>query len=384
MTGYSWNRCPSQWMALGGAVLINALGAACTAEESQRQEEPPPRAVKYVEVVARSSTRTHTFTGFAKADTRAEYAFRVSGTVQKVHVDQGEIVEEGDLIAEIDPVDLQIQLRETEASLAEAKAQSLLADSDFQRIQRLYEKDNVSQGEFESALAKRESALARVASVEQKLQHAQRQIDRTRLRAPIRCAIVAVKVEEGESVQVGAPVVEVITGSKSQVEIAVPERLIAQVSPGASARVRFLAVPGRVFLGRVATVGIVPGEGVTNYPATIELNRSWNELARGRGGVPIRPGMAVEAQMEFGAGGRQSYHAVPLNAVVADGDGRFVYVVETEREGFGSARRRKIETGRLVPAGIEVLAGLADGDQVITAGLNRIQEGQRVRLLDRD
>ena len=384
MTGYSWNRCPCQWMALCGAVLINALGVACTVEESQRQEEPPPRAVKYVEVAAQAGTRTHTFTGFAKAEIRAEYAFRVSGTVQRVSVDQGDIVAEGALIAEIDPVDLEIQLRDTEASLADAKAQAVLADSDFRRVQRLYEKDSVSQGEFDSALAKRESARARVLSFKQKRKQAERQIDRTRLRAPVRCAIVEVKVEEGESVQAGAPVVEVMTGSKSQVEIAVPESLIARVSRGAPARVRFLAIPGRTYLGRVTTVGIVPATGVTTYPATIELDSSWDKLARRNGGVPIRPGMAVEVQMEFGAGGSRSYHVVPLNAIVVDGDGKFVYLVEAGDEGFGVARRQSVESGRLVAAGIEVLAGLVDGDKVITAGLNRIRDGQPVRLLGRD
>ncbi len=383
MIDYPWKTQSYRQMVLCGAVLINAVGVACT-EEPQPPEEPQPRTVKYVEVVAQSGTRMRTFTGFAKADVRAEYAFRVSGMVQRVYIGQGDIVAEGDVIAEIDPVDLEIQLRETEASLAEAKAQAVLADSDFQRTQRLYEKDNISRGEFESALAKRESAHARVESVEQKLQQAKRQLDHTRLRAPTGCAIIEVKVEEGESVQAGTPVVEVVTGGKPHVEIAVPERFIAKISEGASASVRFPAVPGHAFLGRVTTVGVVPAQGVTTYPATIELNSSWTELMGRYGGVPIRPGMAVEAQMEFGGGGGRARHVVAPNAVVVDGDDKFVYVVETGGDVFGVARRRSIETGQLVAAGIEVLAGLTDGDKVITAGLNQIRDGQQVRLLGRD
>ncbi len=174
-----------------GLAFVIALGS-CTSKEPPVAEAPQPRPVKYVEVVAQGGARTRTFTGFAKADTRAEYGFRVSGTIERVHVDQGDIVEEGDLIAEMDATDFQIQVREIEAGLAEAKAQEVLASSDFQRIQRLYEKDNASQGDFDSALAKRESARAGVESVEQKLQQAQRQIEYTRLRAPIGSAIVEV------------------------------------------------------------------------------------------------------------------------------------------------------------------------------------------------
>jgi RND family efflux transporter MFP subunit len=383
MIGYLWKAERCSWLALCGVALISVFGAACSTEEATPPQAPQPRLVKFVEVVAQGGTRTRTFTGFSKADIRAEFAFRVSGTVQRVYVRQGDVIGEDDLIAEIDPVDFEIRVREIEASLAEAKAQAVLTDSDFQRIQRLYERDNVSQGEFESVLAKRESAHARVGSVEQKLEQARRQIEYTRLRAPVRCAIVEVKAEEGESVQAGAPVVEVVTGRNPQVEIAVPEMLIAEISQGAPARVRFSAVPGRTFLGRVTTVGIVPAEGVTTYPVTIELNRSWEQLT-GRSGVnPIRPGMAVEAQMEFGAGAARA-HVVPANAVLVDGDGRFVYVVEAGGDGVGAARRRSVETGQLVAGGIEVLAGLADGDKVITAGLNQINDEQQVRLLAQD
>jgi len=364
-------------------VLCAIAFGACTKEEPAPPQEPQPRPVKYVEVAAQGGSRIRTFTGFAKADTRSQFAFRVSGTVQRVHVDQGDLIEEGALIAEIDPVDFQIQMREIEAALAEAKAQEVLANSDFQRVQRLYEKDNASQGDFDSALAKRESARAGVESVEQKLEQARRQIEYTRLRAPIGCAIVEVKTEEGENVQAGAAVVEVISGANPQIEIAVPEVAIADIYQGASAKIRFSAVPGRTFIGRVTTMGVVPSEGVTTYPVTIELNQSWDQLAGRSGAVPLRPGMAVEAEMQFGGDGG-STHIVPANAVVADREGKFVFVVESPQGDVGIASKRSVETGKLVANGLQVVAGLSDGDRVVTAGLNQIKDGQQVRLLAQD
>ncbi|MDE0626528.1 MAG: efflux RND transporter periplasmic adaptor subunit [Bryobacterales bacterium] len=372
-------RCSA--LALCGGAVLAALGAACAPEEPKPPQEPQPRPVKHIEVIAQGGVRTRTFTGFAKADVRAEFGFRVSGTVRRVHVDEGDLAAEGDLIAELDPVDFEIRLREGEASLTEAKAQAVLADSEFRRAQQLYERDNVSQGEFDSALAKRESAQTRVQSVEQQLQHAKQQVKYTQLRVPTGCRIVAVKVEEGESVQAGAPVVEIVTGENPQVEIAVPELVIADISPGKLARVRFSAVARRNFLGRVKTVGVVPAQGLTTYPVTIELDQSWEQLVGRSGLIPIRPGMAVETQMQFGSDGDHMRHVVPSNAVLADGGGKFVYVVAAGDTGAGTARRRSVETGRLVAEGIEVIQGLVDGDKVITAGLNQIRDGQPVRLL---
>ena len=64
-----------------------------------------------------------------------------------------------------------------------------------------------------------------------------------------------------------------------------------------------------------------------------------------------------------------------------DRQGRFLFVVRPEREETGIVERRPVETGQLTAGGLEVLSGLVDGDRVVIAGLNQIQEGQQVRLL---
>lgn len=375
---------PAARLRLSCLALALAIAGSCAKEEPAPPSEPLARPVKFVEVHASSGERMRTFPGFAKADVRARLAFRVSGTVQQLHVGAGDVAEEGDLIAELDPVDFEIGLREVEASVAEAKAGAALAESEFRRVQQLYERNNASRGEFEAAMTRRESAQARVDAVQQRLHQTRQKIEYTRLHAPARCAIVRVAVEAGESVAAGAAVVEIMTGERPQVELAVPDMLLAEVTPGKPARVRFLALPDQSFAGRVKTVGVVPAEGVITYPVTIELDRRWEELIQTGGALPVRPGMAVEAQLEFGAPQEQPRHVVPTMAVLDSGPGNHVYVVETAREGSATARRRSVEVGQLVAGGIEILAGLADGDRVITAGLNQIHDGRPVRLLPSD
>ncbi len=363
-----------------GLLALGLAALACRAE-SPATQEAPPRPVKYLQVESVEQGRDRTFTGFSKADIRLQIGFRISGTVERIHVEQGDVLDVGDLVAEIDPIDFEIQVREIEAGLAEARAQSVLADSEFQRIQRLYERDNASQGDFESSLAQRDSAQARVDSVRQQLEKAKRQVGYTRLTAPYRCSVVEVLVEEGEAVQAGAAVIDVVSGGKPQVEVSVPEGLIAQLRKGDSTRVYFSTLPDRLFHGRVTSIGLVPSEGLTTYPVTITLNETWEQLSGGSGPPPIRPGMAVEARMRFGSGNDAPKHVVPAHAVLDDREGRYVFVV---RQGSGRSwvvERQAVRTGQLVADGLEVLQGLSNGDRVVTAGLNQIQEGQEVRLL---
>lgn len=362
------------------APLCALLAVTSCAGSAPPAEEPQPRPVKYVEVVAREGARTRTLPGFAKVRIRSELGFRVAGTVQRVHVEQGDPFEEGDLIAEMDPADFDIQVREIEASLAEAKAGRALADTEFLRLRRLYENGNVPQGDFDAALARQESARAGADAVEHRLERARRQSEYTRLRAPFAGVVATVRIREGESVQAGTPVVEVLTGEKPQVEVAVSETAIVDVRIGAPARVRLSAFPERTFPGRVTMLGVVPSEGVATYPVTIELEQSWEELAGPSGYPLLRPGMAVEAEMQFGGEGGAAY-VVPAVAVAADREGTFVYVVESSGGGVGTAVRRAVETGRLAAAGLEVVSGLGAGDKVVTAGVNRIADGQPVRLI---
>lgn len=373
-------RRTSRGLTLGLCALIPTLVAACE-REMEHAPQPQLRPVKYLEVFARGAERKRSFTGLSKADVRSDISFRVAGTIERVHVQEGDVLQLGDLIAEVDPTDFEIQIRETEASLADARAQAALTRSEFQRIQRLFERNNVSQGDFESALARRESAEAHVDAVEQQLEKVRRQLSYTTLTAPMGGGVVEVVVAEGEAIQAGDPVVNLLSGGHPQVEIAVPENLIAEVRRGAPAQVSFVAVPGQVFPGQVATVGIVPSEGLTTYPITITLNQTWLELVEGADDAPIRPGMAVEAQLSFGSADTRPRYIVPAAAVLEDRAGRFVYVVKPHEEGQGLIERREVEVGQLEEDGLQVFSGLDDGEKVVIAGLNQIQDGQLVRLL---
>ncbi len=349
--------------------LLAPLFAACGGDE---ETEPVTRPVRYTRVVSAGAERVRRFAGVASAGVESRLSFRVPGIVERVAVAVGDSVQEGQAIAELDAQDYRIELQRAEASLRQAQAEQRNAESNYERMRGLWENDNASLSDLQNAQAGYESALAAVQSLQNQVRLASLQLSYTRLTAPMAGAIARVPVEVNENVAAGQEVALLTSGAAPQVELAIPEVLIAGVSHGARVEVTFDAIPGRSFAGRVTEVGVAATDISTAFPVTVRLEE---------GDPAIRSGMAAEVAFSFIAGRAADRIEVPPVAVGEDQDGRFVFVVEPEQAGFGVVHRRQVSIGELTTQGLEVLDGLADGDLVVTAGVSQLEEGTRVRLL---
>jgi RND family efflux transporter MFP subunit len=357
-------------MAVGS--LVFALGAVVSCS----QEEPPAeqilRPVRCEQVFAAGGSRVRTFSGVAQSGVESNISFKVNGTVQRLAVKVGDEVEVGQLIAELDPADYRLQLQDSEASLTKAKAQERNASSSYDRARSLYENRTSSKQELDAARSTYESAVAAVESAEKRLELARRQLSYTRLTAPIAGSIADCRVEVNENVQAGQVVVLLTSGSDLEVQVAIPEILIAHVEEGSAVAITFDALPGRAIPGRVTEVGVAATGVATTFPVTVRLDRSDPD---------IRSGMAAEVAFRFETGGSAERFVVPSVAVAEDRTGRFVFVVEPADEpGVGVVKRTTVTLGALSGAGIEILDGLSDGDYVVTAGVSKLVDGQKVRF----
>jgi RND family efflux transporter MFP subunit len=298
-------------------------------------------------------------------------SFRVAGTVQALNVEVGDQVKAGVLIAELDPVDYRLQVEETEASLERARADLRNADAKYARVRALYENRNASRDDLDAARAGAESARAQVQSIEKRLELARAQLRYTRLKAPTEGAIAQVSVEENENVQAGQTVVLLTSGARPEVKVGVPGILISQVEEGGLVEVTFDAIPGKSFRAVVTEVGVVTGMSTT-YPVTVRLEQEDSD---------VRPGMAAEVAFRFGSPDVGERFLVPSIAVGEDRHGRYVYLVEKEAEGMGMTRRKTVAVGELREEGLEILEGLSEGDLLVIAGISKITDGMKVRLL---
>ena len=353
-----------------GALLLTGCGG------EEPLPEPVIRPVRYEAVFATGGGRTRTFSGTARASVESRLSFRVAGAVSRVAAQVGDRVRAGQLIAEIDDGDYVLQKEDAEAALASARAQSRNAQAGYDRVRTLYVNKNASGSDLDAARAASESAAEQVTSAEKRLALAESQLSYTRLTAPADGDVAAVRVEANENVSPGQTVALLASGTSLEVQVAIPEVLIAQVREGDQVSVAFDAVPDKSMTGRITEVGVAAtGVGAT-FPVTVLVD----------GEDPnCRPGMAAEVGFRFGDGGGREHLYVPLASVGEDGQGNFLYVVEPTEAGFGKVRRREVQVQAREPGErLEIIEGLADGDLVVTAGVTRIVDGQKVRLLGAD
>lgn len=356
------------------ATLLVFLSAAACAEE----KAPPPeivRPVRWTEVLTSGSGRQRKLSGTSQAGMSSALSFKVAGTIEEITVKVGDQVDRGQIIAKLDPKDYELQVQEGRAALSQARAQQRNAKASYDRARALYENQNIAKSDLDAARTAYDSATAQVRSLSKRVELARRQLDYCKLTAPSAGAIAAVLSDENENVGAGQPIAQLSAGEVPEVLVAVPEILISRVQRGAAVTVSFDAIAGKTFGAKVFEVGVAPSQGGSTYPVTVRLNEKTDE---------VRPGLAAEVAFEFKATGGKDRIVVPAAAVAEDRNGRYAYVLEKTEEGFGKVKRRAVEIGDLTTEGIEIKKGLGDGDLLVTAGVSRIVDGQRVKVLEQN
>jgi multidrug efflux system membrane fusion protein len=331
------------------------------------------RPVRYQQVFATGGNRLRIFAGVAQAGVESDLSFRVGGTVERIKVEVGDEINAGQLIGELDPTDYQLHVQQAEAALVQAKAKARNADAAYSRAIKLYENRNIAKSNLDAARAASESADAAVSSMEKQLELARRQLKYTKLIAPLSGSIAQVACEINENVQAGQSIVTLTSGSQVEVKISIPEILISQIREGLKVSVNFDALPNKEFTAIVTEVGVTTTGMGTTFPVTVRLDRT---------DPNIRPGMAATVSFLFESKDERERFIVPSHAVVEDRNGRFVYVVvpTTGETGQGTIHRKSVTVGNITAEGLEIFEGLSDGDLVVTAGVSRITEGQKVKL----
>jgi RND family efflux transporter MFP subunit len=357
------------------ALLAVALAVLSACEATPPPTAPEVRPVRYARVTAAGALETETFSGVVQAELETDLSFKVNGTLIELPVALGDRLEANELIGRLDPTDYRVQLEEAEAGLAQARAQERNAAASYERVRGLYENRNASRSDLDSARAAFESARASVSAARQRLEAAELQLSYTRLRSPAACTVARLAAEVNQNVQAGQPIARVNCGDCPEVVINVPEIYIERIRSGMEATVSIAAVNLQAVTGTVSEVGVATGPRGATYPVTVSL---------GEGCAAARSGMAAEAKLALPATGDRGELMVPTVAVGEDRQGRFVFVLEPADDDTDQyvARRRAVQTGRPDPDGMVIIGGLSTDELVVTAGVRRIADGQRVRLLD--
>ena len=332
------------------------------------EAEAPARPAMVVQPLAGGGTAT-AFAGEVRARHEPVLGFRIGGKLAERFVDVGARVKKGDPLARLDAADVALALEGARAQLESAKADLALAEAELERHRSLFERQLVSRSLYDTRVAQRDAAQARVRQAKAQVSASGNQAAYARLLAPADGVIAQRLAEAGQVVQAGQPVFVLAQDGEREVAIAIPERRAAEFAPGRALAVELWSEPGVRLPASVREIAPAADPQARTYAARVAFDAG---ASRGELGQSARV-YALEA-----AGSTLS---VPLSAVHgADGE-TAVWVVDAAT---ATVHLRPVHAGAFGEATVPVISGLEAGEWIVAAGVHLLQEGQKIRPIDRD
>ena len=356
-------------------LLTSTLLAGCGKEEVEKVAIRPINAVQIGDVDAFVG---RWFPGKAKAVQEANLSFRVPGTLTKFPVNLGDEVKKGTLLAQLDPNDYQVELRNAQAQLQRVQASVDLAETEFKRVDNIRIKDPgaVSQSMVEVRRGQMNSTRAQLSSAKAAVTKAKDNLGYATIKAPFDGTIVEKFVENFEDVQAKQEIVRMVDTQQVEFVVQIPESLMVHVPKVGNAFVVFDAQPDLEIPATIKEIGKEASQTTRTYPVTLIMEQPKEfQLLAGMAGK-ARGDQESVAKID----GREESTSVeiPLVAVFSDqGDDSYVWVID---ETSNKVARRQVEVGSLTNTGI-LVKGVKTGEWIATAGVNTLVEGQQVRIL---
>lgn len=343
-------------------------------------------AVTVVEPERRRGVQTITLPASVDAIEKATLYAKVSGYVQWIHVDKGDWVKKGEVLAQLEVPEVEKEYQSAQAAMAESQAEYQRAEADANLKQLTYERTKgvrdsepsvVSPQEVDVARAASETAAGNVRVAKAHLDKARAELGKlqvltqfAKVAAPFDGVVTERFVDPGALIQAGAnssgsPLVSVSRIDQVRVYISVPEVNVAQIMRGVTAQVRLDALPGRLFSGKVTRFANAVDPPSRTMKTEIDLPNPDHR---------ILPGMFGTVTLDLSA----DPHAVflPDQSIRQDSAGnKYVYAVED-----GQLRKVTIETGQDDGAVTQVF-GLRDELAVVLSGVENLREGSRVKAV---
>jgi len=347
-------------VTLLGVLLLIAL-AGCDAQgQAQDNAMPPPPEVEVAEVKAEQVTLWGAFSGRVEAPQTVELRPRVSGYIDQVNFEEGELVSEGDVLFVIDPRPYKAREQLAQAELARMRSQLALAGSEAARSEQLWERRAISREEFEQRNAAKTMAQAAVNAAAATLQSAQLDLEYTQVKAPVSGRIGRAGVTRGNLATADATLLATLVSVDPLYVYFESDQQTVQDNPHGQ------AVPVRIGLSGQQDF---PYRGQLDFVDNQYNARTGTLQYRAQVANPdgkLRPGQF--ARVEMPVANASAALLVDQKAVLTDQDRRYLYVLGDDNK----VERRTVETGRRVGKLLVITAGLSEGERVVVNGLQKI------------
>lgn len=351
-------RAVPSMLALSAAALL----AGCSKPAQKTEDIRPVRVM----VLQSSDIDVNAeFSGEVRARYESRLGFRVGGKIVARKVDVGNAVKKGQVLMQLDPQDLKLSQAQALAGLRAAETSRDYARAELKRYQELREKNFVSQAVLDSKVSAYQSAQASVDSAQAGYRGQSNQAAYASLKADIDGVVTAVDAEVGQVVAAGAPVVRVAQTGEKEIVIGIPEDKVDALTRVSDVSVRLWADPGQAAAGKIREVSPVADPATRTYTVKVSIPES---LAEAR--------LGMTAVVQFASKTAEPQIKVPLTALFYEKAATAVWVVE-------NGAVRQVPVAIVAASGNEMVlkGGVKPGQTVVTAGVNLLKPGQKVKIL---
>lgn len=363
MPGFSWR-------VAAAVVALPLVLAGCDEDEDVAAVEEI-RSIKFMTLDERAGDQQRRIAGVVSASISTNVAFETAGRVIELINSAGDEVEQGDLIARLDPEPFEIQVAQAQASLAQAVASLDDAEKKFAQQERLFSEGFATRTALDSATATLKNAEGAVGVSRSQLDVAERNLTKTELLAPFTGVISRKEVEVFEEVSGGQAIYAMQTAGEDKIDGSLPETLINTVSLGTPVEITFPPLEGVSVTGSITEISPLTGDA-NAYPIEITLD----ETPAG-----LRAGMSAEIVFQFESEETGVAFAVPMSAVLPDPNSSegFVFVYNPESQ---TLTKRDVTVGNVRDNMLLILGDLEPGVIIATAGVSFLHDGMQVELFD--
>jgi len=333
--------------------VIVILMASCGKKQEPVKKEVASIKVKTMAVTTVNGLSNLRYSGTVEASQTIPLTFQSSGTVEKVLVQEGDVVHKGQLLAVVNKSDNQNIYNSSLASYQQAK-------DGYDRLKQVYDKGSLSEVKWVEMETKLKQA-------ESQMQMTKNNLDKCNLYAPTSGIVGKRNIEPGQSSISSFSPIELVKIETVSVKISVPENEIGKIKKGLNATFTISALENKSFEGTITNVGVVADQFSRTYEVKMTVNNS---------NLEMKPGMVCDVILNTSA--EKQLIVVPNRAVSKDTEGNsFVYLVSPDKK---NVKKQIIEVGNYQTSGIEVFSGLVANQTIVVEGKEKLSDNTLISL----
>lgn len=356
-------------LSVGVIVAAGATVAALTwnahASRTAAVSEPVVRPARVMEISYQRQVQSLMLAGTVVPRIETTLGFRVGGKIVERLVDVGATVQPGQLVARLDPADHQLAVDNARAALAAAEADYMRAKADHDRYTQLRNTSVFNQQTQDQRKSAAATAHGRMEQARSQLATAENNLAYTELKTDAAGVVTMVQAEVGQVTAQGQGVLRVARTDELEIQVGVPEHRLNAVRSADVASFELWSDPGKRFVARLRELSPSADAMTRTYPARFSVIDK-----------PAFIGLGMTATLRLGRPDSQPVAEVPLSAIFQAGTQPAVWVVDKES---GTVELRPVVIARWRSDSAAILSGVTEGELIATAGVHKLEAGQKVR-----